>query len=81
MSLQTDSKQSGASAAHTSEAEPSTPGGLPIPKTVVEMVDPKAPSHGDVPGTAAWEMRRMDAEPDDVRKAPEITRTDLEGSF
>lgn len=27
-----------------------TPGGLPIPKTVVEKVEPENPSHGEVPG-------------------------------
>jgi len=29
-----------------------TPGGLPIPKTVVEKVEPENPSHGEVPGKA-----------------------------
>ncbi|KAK4911194.1 hypothetical protein LTR66_017380, partial [Elasticomyces elasticus] len=51
---------------------PSTPGGTPIPKTVVEKVDPDRPSHGDVPGTAAHEMRLADAEPDVILKAPEM---------
>ncbi|QSZ28620.1 hypothetical protein DSL72_003119 [Monilinia vaccinii-corymbosi] len=43
----------------------STPGDLPIPKTVVERVDP-GPSHGEVPGTAAYELRKEDAQPDDI---------------
>ncbi len=50
---------------------PSTPGGGPIPKTVIEMVDSSSPSHGDVPGTEAHKMRMADAEPDVVLKAPE----------
>lgn len=39
----------------------------PIPKTVVEKVDPSSPSHGDVPGTAAHSKRQADAVPDIVR--------------
>lgn len=50
---------------------PLTPGGTPMPKMVVEKVDPSWPSHGDVPGTAAYEIRRADAAPDVVLKAPE----------
>ncbi|KAI9719278.1 MAG: hypothetical protein M1812_003608 [Candelaria pacifica] len=49
---------------------PSTPGGGPIPKTVVEKVDPSSPSHGDVPGTEAHQIRKADAVPDVVLKAP-----------
>lgn len=64
-----------------SEAPPSTPGGLPIPMTVVEKVEPSSPSHGEVPGTVAYDMRKMDAEPDAVREAPDITRADLEGKL
>ena len=30
-----------------------TPGGTPIPRTVIEKVDPESPSRGDVPGTLA----------------------------
>lgn len=56
-----------------------TPGGLPIPKTVVEKVEPDHPSHGEVPGTEAYEIRTQDATPDEVRTAPDITRTNLEG--
>lgn len=56
-----------------------TPGGLPIPKTVVEKVEPENPSHGEVPGTAAYDIRTEDAQPDEVRVAPEVTRMNLEG--
>jgi len=45
----------------------STPGDLPIPTTKVEKVDSK-PSHGEVPGTDAFRMRRQDAEPDEVEE-------------
>lgn len=44
---------------------------------VVERVDDK-PAHGEVPGTAAYEMRKADAEPDEVIQAPEETRMPLE---
>ena len=43
----------------------------PIPLTVVEKIDPTSPSHGDIPGTAAHEIRKADAVPDMVLKAPE----------
>ncbi|KAK4555891.1 hypothetical protein LTR86_007111 [Recurvomyces mirabilis] len=52
-------------------ARPSTPGGSPIPKTIVERVDDK-PAHGEVEGTLAREQRMADAEPDEVRQAPAI---------
>ena len=38
--------------------------GTPVPLTVVEKVDPEAPSHGEVPGTSAYEQRKADAVPD-----------------
>lgn len=47
------------------------PGGTQIPLTVVEKVDPTSPSHGEVPGTAAYEKRQADAAPDLVVKASE----------
>ncbi|KAL1611967.1 hypothetical protein SLS60_000190 [Paraconiothyrium brasiliense] len=50
---------------------PYTPGGTQIPKTVVEKIDPDTPSHGDVPGTLAHELRAADAVPDIVLKAPQ----------
>jgi len=45
----------------------STPGDLPIPITKVEKVDSE-PSHGEVPGTKAYELRKEDAEPDIVEE-------------
>lgn len=39
--------------------------GIPIPKTVVTKVD-EQPSHGEVPGTEAFDMRTEDATPDVV---------------
>lgn len=48
---------------------PSTPGDRPIPTTVIEKVDPDTPSHGEVPGTDAHEMRKADAVPDMVIKS------------
>lgn len=38
---------------------------------VVEKVDPSSPSHGEIPGTAAYEIRKADAAPDVVLKAPD----------
>ena len=38
--------------------------------TVVEKVDPLSPSHGDVPGTAAYALRLADAVPDAILQAP-----------
>lgn len=49
----------------------STPGDLPIPKTVVERVDSE-PSHGEVPGTAAYELRKEDAQPDDIIEVSDV---------
>jgi hypothetical protein len=54
------------------EPPPWTPGGTPIPKTVVEKVDPEAPSYGDVPGTAAHSLRKADAQPDVILRAPQV---------
>lgn len=62
-----------------SPSTPMSPGGLPIPKTVVEKVEPDNPSHGEVPGTAAYEMRMADAQPDEVLKSPIEARLPLEG--
>lgn len=55
-----------------------SPGGSPIPKTVVEKVDDK-PSYGEVEGTPAKEMRMADAMPDEVRRAPQSSGKRLEG--
>ncbi|GME23255.1 hypothetical protein GTA08_BOTSDO09954 [Neofusicoccum parvum] len=49
---------------------PLSPGGTPIPKTVVERVDDK-PSYGEIPGTEAYEHHRADAVPDVILKVPE----------
>ncbi|KAK6704263.1 hypothetical protein SNK05_008197 [Fusarium graminearum] len=42
----------------------------PIPTTRVEKVDDQ-PSHGEVPGTQAYELRGQDAQPDEIAIAPE----------
>lgn len=57
-----------------SPERPLTPGGSPIPQTMVEKVEPESPAHGEVPGTEAYEKRQADAVPDIVKKT-----TDLEG--
>ncbi|KAG9237622.1 hypothetical protein BJ875DRAFT_137259 [Amylocarpus encephaloides] len=54
-------------ASSTRERAESTPGDRPIPRTKVEKVD-SMPSHGEVPGTEAYEMRKGDAEPDVVEE-------------
>lgn len=56
------------SAMSLSVSRPSTPGGQPIPTTVVEKIDPTSASHGEVPGTDAHAMRTADAVPDLVVK-------------
>ena len=55
------------------DSRPQTPGGSPVPKTIVERVDDK-PAHGEVDGTLAKEMRSADAAPDEVRQAPSVAR-------
>lgn len=54
--------------------QPLTPGGTPIPRTVVQKVDPGSPSYGDIPGTAAHKIREADAVPDVVLRASESRR-------
>lgn len=67
------------SASRLTEADrPLTPGGTMIPKTIVEKVEPDQPSHGEVPGTPAWEKRRADADPDEIVRSPVKTRQNLE---
>lgn len=44
---------------------------IPIPTTVITKVDSK-PSHGEVPGTDAFDMRKGDAEPDIVEKKGDV---------
>ncbi|KAL8665593.1 MAG: hypothetical protein Q9202_002097 [Teloschistes flavicans] len=61
------------SSRRTSQSHPertSTPGGTPIPLTVVEKVDSASPSHGEVPGTIAHSMRQADAVPDVILQSP-----------
>ena len=43
----------------------------PVPLTLVEKVDPNTPSHGEAPGTCAYEQRRADAVPDLILKGGE----------
>lgn len=50
-----------------------TPGGIPIPRTVVQKVDPTSPSHGEVPGTTAHSIRQADAVPDVIMRASDST--------
>jgi hypothetical protein len=57
------------------ENSPSTPGGQPIPTTIVEKIDPDTPSHGEVPGTTAHDKRAADAVPDLVVKSGERSRS------
>ena len=45
-------------------------GGVPVPMTVVEKLDPTQPSHGEIPGTAAHSIRKADAVPDAIVQAP-----------
>ncbi|EON67188.1 hypothetical protein W97_06441 [Coniosporium apollinis CBS 100218] len=56
---------------------PRSPGGTPL--VVVERVDDK-PSHGEVPGTEAHAIRKADAAPDVILKAPQKAGKKLEGS-
>lgn len=56
------------------EPKPPTPGGHPIPTTLVEKVDPSSPSHGEVPGTLAHDKRAADAVPDMVVKTGNSSR-------
>ena len=53
-------------------------GRAPIPKTVVEKVDPMEASYGEVPGTTAYTLREADAEPDEILKAPPVEGTPSE---
>lgn len=48
---------------------------MSIPTTRIEKVDDK-PSHGEVPGTAAFDIRTEDAEPDEVEILPEAHAAD-----
>ncbi|KAL9005448.1 MAG: hypothetical protein Q9188_001773 [Gyalolechia gomerana] len=64
---------SNTSSRRTSQSQPdgtSTPGGSRIPKTVVEKIESTSPSHGEVPSTAAHNMRQADAVPDVILQSP-----------
>ncbi|KAG4440463.1 hypothetical protein IFR05_004057 [Cadophora sp. M221] len=57
-------------------SKPSTPpGGQPIPLMIVEKVDPSTPSHGEVPGTLAHDLRAADSVPDLVVRSGERSRS------
>lgn len=58
---------------------PSTPGSPAVPKLVVEKVEPEKPSHGEVPGTEAYEMRKADATPDEVITSPVTAQSPFRG--
>ena len=51
------------------QAKAMAPGGIPIPKTVVEKVDSTDPGHGHIYGTAAHPSRRADAVPNETIQA------------
>lgn len=71
------------SSRRNSQSQPdrtSTPGGTPIPKTVVEKIDSTTPSHGEIPGTAAHSMRQADAVPDVILQSPKA-KADIGGSL
>ena len=59
---------------------PTTPGGTPVPRTVVEKVDPESPSYGEVPKTSGYQQRRLDAVPDVILKTPDPGRRSTYGS-
>lgn len=57
-------------------SKPSTPpGGQPIPLMIVEKIDPSSPSHGEVPGTLAHDMRAADSVPDLVVRSGSTERS------
>lgn len=75
-----DGQRSRSTSRVSASDRPLTPGGTPIPKTVVEKIDPDKPGHGDVPGTLAHQQRLADATPDIVVKAPEPPKRDNLGT-
>ncbi|KAB8229129.1 DUF5102 domain-containing protein [Aspergillus alliaceus] len=64
-----DGSRSRSSSIAGRQDRPLTPEGSPIPRTIVEKVDVDQPSHGDVPGTEAYDKRKADAVPDIVTTA------------
>lgn len=67
-------------ASNSVSSRPTTPGGYPIPITVVEKVDPSTPSYGEIPGTLAHELRKADAVPDLVLKTGTGRSTPVQNS-
>lgn len=63
------------SASSLSTSNPTSPGGQPIPLTIVEKIDPNLPSHGEVPGTLAHNKRLADAVPDMVVRSGDRSRS------
>jgi hypothetical protein len=59
-----DGEESKHATGNAPEDKSHTAAAIPIPKTVVQKVDPRSPSHGEVPGTAAHAIRKADAIPD-----------------
>jgi hypothetical protein len=64
--------QPSASASRRSSTAPGSGPSVTIPRTVVEKVD-DSPSHGDVPGTNAHDMRRADSVPDQIVRSGRST--------
>lgn len=54
-------------------------GGIPIPKTVLQKIDPMSPNHDEVPGTTAQSICAADAVPDVITKLPNPQRDDAGG--
>ena len=75
-----DGQRSRSTSRVSASDRPLTPGRTPIPKTVVEKIDPDKPAHGDVPGTLAHQQRLADAQPDVIIKAPEPPKPDNLGT-
>ncbi|KAH6643120.1 hypothetical protein C7974DRAFT_386825 [Boeremia exigua] len=75
-----DGQRSRSTSRVSASDRPLTPGGTPVPKTVVERIDPDQPAHGEVPGTLAHQQRLADAAPDIIVKAPEPPQRDSPGS-
>lgn len=73
-----DGQRSRSTSRLSASDRPYTPGGSPIPKTVVEKVD-DAPAYGEVPGTDAYEKRSQDAVPDVIVKVPEPPKRNSSG--
>ena len=72
-----DSRESRLPSTTDQQEKLASPRDIPIPKMVVEKVDPTSPSHGDVPGTAAHAKRQADAVPDVILQAPEHGETSV----